>query len=85
MASVITELVSLMREARDGKFKITNRDQDVHLAVERALTRRLGDPGRGLVLDQRAADPEALPDVLLLNRMAQKQGQHLEAVRDELF
>ena len=33
----------------------------------------------------RAADPEALPDVLLLNRMAQEQGQHLEALRDELF
>jgi argininosuccinate lyase len=35
-----------MREARAGTFTITEADQDVHLAVERRLTERLGDLGR---------------------------------------
>ena len=40
------ELVSIMKSARNGAFKITGEDQDVHLAVERALTRKLGSLGK---------------------------------------
>ena len=43
---VIAALVEIMREARAGTFTITEADQDVHLAVERRLTERLGDLGR---------------------------------------
>lgn len=43
---VIVELVRIMRRAGRGAFKITLQDQDVHLAVERELTRRLGALGR---------------------------------------
>ena len=43
---VIATLVGIMRKARRGKFAITEEDQDVHLAVERALTRRLGNAGK---------------------------------------
>jgi argininosuccinate lyase len=43
---VTAELVNIMRRARAGRFRIRIEDQDVHLAVERALTRRLGDLGR---------------------------------------
>ena len=43
---VIAELVRVMRQVRRGAFAISERDQDVHLAVERVLTRRLGDLGR---------------------------------------
>jgi argininosuccinate lyase len=43
---VIAELVAIMRKARAGKFKITAQDQDVHLAVERALSSKLGDAGK---------------------------------------
>ena len=43
---VITELTRIMRRADRGAFAITLQDQDVHLAVERELTRRLGALGR---------------------------------------
>jgi len=43
---IVGELVSIIRKVRRGSFKIGVNDQDVHLAVERILTRKLGDPGR---------------------------------------
>ena len=43
---VIAELVHIITEARTGRFPIRLADQDVHLAVERRLTRRLGDLGK---------------------------------------
>ena len=43
---VVRELVSLMQVARNGKFRITLKDQDVHLALERYLTKALGDLGK---------------------------------------
>jgi len=43
---VILELVRIMRQARRGQFAITLDDQDVHLAVERALTEQLGEAGK---------------------------------------
>ena len=44
--AVTGELVRVMRAAREGRFVITEADQDVHLAVERRLTETLGDLGR---------------------------------------
>lgn len=43
---VIAALVGIIRKARRGKFSITEDDQDVHLAIERALTRKLGVVGK---------------------------------------
>ena len=43
---VVAELVSVLQRAKAGKFKITLEDQDVHLAVERNLTAKLGDLGK---------------------------------------
>jgi argininosuccinate lyase len=43
---VIRELVAIMRLAREDRFPITLADQDVHLAVERTLTEKLGDTGK---------------------------------------
>jgi len=43
---VITALNEIIAEAKQGKFTITEADQDVHLAVERRLTACLGDLGR---------------------------------------
>jgi argininosuccinate lyase len=45
-AAIVAGLLAIMREARAGEFVITLDDQDVHLAVERRLTERLGDLGR---------------------------------------
>jgi argininosuccinate lyase len=44
--AVIRELVAIIRLARAGRFPITLADQDVHLAVERTLTEKLGDTGK---------------------------------------
>ena len=43
---VVAALADIVREARSGAFTITEADQDVHLAVERRLTERLGELGR---------------------------------------
>ncbi len=45
-AGVIRELVAIMRRARAGRFPIRTKDQDVHLAVERSLSTKLGDVGK---------------------------------------
>jgi argininosuccinate lyase len=43
---VISELNAIVALANAGKFKIRLADQDVHLAVERTLTEKLGDLGK---------------------------------------
>ncbi|MEI6563924.1 MAG: argininosuccinate lyase [bacterium] len=44
--SVIRELQAIMQRAASGQFAISMDDQDVHLAVERILTAKLGDLGK---------------------------------------
>lgn len=43
---VIAALKNIMAQSEKGAFKITLADQDVHLAVERTLTLKLGDLGK---------------------------------------
>ncbi len=43
---VVEGLVEIIGLARKGKFRIQLADQDVHLAVERTLTAKLGDLGK---------------------------------------
>jgi argininosuccinate lyase len=45
-AKVRAELGRIARLAAEGKFRIRMDDQDVHMAVERMLTERLGDLGK---------------------------------------
>ena len=44
--AVVRELGAIVKDARAGKFVITEADQDTHLAVERRLTEKLGDIGK---------------------------------------
>ncbi len=44
--AVIAELRGIVAAAAAGQFKISLEDQDVHLAVERRLTEKLGDLGK---------------------------------------
>ena len=46
LKKILKELAALVRLSRQGKFVITLEDQDVHLAVERMLTRKLGALGK---------------------------------------
>ena len=43
---IIDGLIGIMKQVRKGSFRITTADQDVHLAVEKALTRKAGDAGK---------------------------------------
>jgi argininosuccinate lyase len=58
--AVIRELVVIMRKAEDGDFVIGLDDQDVHLAVERILTARLGDLGKKVHTGRSRNDQVAL-------------------------
>lgn len=44
--AIITELAAIIKKARSGDFRIRRADQDVHMAVERVLTEKLGATGR---------------------------------------
>ncbi len=73
-ARVVAELARIMRRARQGLFEITMTDQDVHLAVERILTERLGELGRRVHTgrsrnDQVAVDLRLFAKVQLLSAM----------------
>ena len=43
---VVKELGRIAKLAREGRFVIREDDQDVHMAVERVLTEKLGDLGK---------------------------------------
>ena len=43
---IVKELIAIIRKVRSGSFEIMLADQDVHLAVERNLTEKLGDIGK---------------------------------------
>ena len=45
-AAVLRELAKIRDDARAGTFRITEEDQDCHLAIERTLTEKLGDLGK---------------------------------------
>ncbi len=46
LGRILDELVAIIRKIRANRFEITAADQDVHLAVERMLTARLGALGK---------------------------------------
>ena len=57
---VLTALREIIQLNEEGKFKITERDQDVHMAVERHLTKKLGDAGRKVHTARSRNDQSAL-------------------------
>ena len=61
-----------MRDARKGRFRIEGKDQDVHLAVERVLTGKLGDLGRRVHTARSRNDQVAL-DALRPLRLCMRQ------------
>lgn len=73
--AVIAELRHVLADAAAGTFAITLEDQDVHLAVERRLTEKLGDLGKRVHVcrsrnDQVAVDLRLFAKVRLLEAAA---------------
>lgn len=64
---VIKVLKSVMKLHAAGKFTISDVDQDVHLAIERIVTERLGDVGRRIHTCRSRNDQVAL-DLRLLGK-----------------
>jgi argininosuccinate lyase len=64
---VVAELVKIIRRVRAAKFRITAQDQDVHLAVEKALTKSLGDLGRK-IHTARSRNDQVAVDLRLYSR-----------------
>ncbi len=74
--AVIRELGMILQRARAGKFVISLDDQDVHLAIERMLTARLGELGKKVHTgrsrnDQVAVDLRLFAREQLLGLMAE--------------
>lgn len=65
--AVIAALREILKEIEAGRFTITAADQDVHLALERCLTERLGDLGRK-VHTGRSRNDQVAVDVRLFAR-----------------
>ncbi len=76
--AVVRELAAVLHDARRGRFIITPGDQDVHLAIERRLTRRLGDLGKK-VHTARSRNDQVAVDLRLYGK-AQLLGTLREAV-----
>jgi len=64
---IIEALVDIIKKAAAGTFEITLEDQDVHLAVERNLTAKLGDLGKKIHTGRSRNDQVAL-DLRLFGR-----------------
>ncbi len=84
--AVIKALKEIIEEAKRGEFTITAADQDVHLAVERRLTERLGDLGKK-VHTCRSRNDQVAVDIRLhlrdeLNDLALEVADLAEALLD---
>ena len=78
LKKITGELAAICEEAAAGKFKITLADQDVHLAVERTLTKRLGDLGKK-VHTARSRNDQVAVDLRLFAK------EELLAIADEMI
>lgn len=67
LKQIIAALIDIIKKANAGKFEITLEDQDVHLAVERNLTAKLGDLGKKIHTGRSRNDQVAL-DLRLFGR-----------------
>src|SRR5262249_61508056 len=47
-ARIVAGLKAIEREITAGRFRFDLADEDIHLAIERRLTERIGEPGRKL-------------------------------------
>lgn len=74
--AVLRALAVIVKEVRAGQFSIEVADQDVHLAVEKRLTKRLGDVGKRVHTGRSRNDQVAL-DLRLFAR-----GQLLGAIEE---
>ena len=59
-ARIVAGLKAIEREIASGRFRFDVADEDIHLAIERRLTERIGEPGRKLHTARSRNDQVAL-------------------------
>ena len=59
-ARIVAGLKAIEREIASGRFRFDMSDEDIHLAIERRLTERIGEPGRKLHTARSRNDQVAL-------------------------
>ncbi len=77
-------LSEIYREIRDGHFDFDVADEDIHMAIERALTERIGPAGGRLHTARSRNDQVALDTRMYAKRMARELAEALAAVRATL-
>lgn len=82
---LIAELCRIRGLAKNGKFKITVQDQDVHMAVERALTNKLGAAGKKIHMARSRNDQVALDLRLYGKESLLKIMEDMMSLADGLF
>lgn len=70
-------LETILDEAREGTFRFTDDDEDVHSAVERRLVELVGDVGKKLHTGRSRNDQIAVDERLYLRRAASEQVERL--------
>ena len=77
-------LSEIYREIRDGHFTFDVADEDIHLAIERALTERIGPAGGRLHTARSRNDQVALDTRMYAKRMARELAGALGTLRETL-
>ena len=83
-AAVRKALADVVRLSREGGFTIEESDQDVHMAVERRLTEKLGDLGKKIHTGRSRNDQVAVDVRLHIKDQLNGLGSELAELADQL-
>jgi argininosuccinate lyase len=84
LSSIRTGLAELAAEHADGKWSISLADEDVHTAIERRLTERVGDAGARIHLGRSRNDQVLTALRLYMKDVAEQLATAAEAVATSL-
>ena len=64
---IVSTLKNILQDIEKGKFKFTTADEDIHMAIEKELTKRIGEAG-GKLHSARSRNDQIVLDVRLFLR-----------------
>jgi argininosuccinate lyase len=82
--AIETGLIAILADMEAGRFVFDSADQDVHMAVEAELTRRIGEPGKRLHTARSRNDQVATDTRLHAKRAAGELLEHLARLQEVL-
>ena len=84
-AAIEAGLLGILKDIESGAFEFDIADEDVHMAVEAELTRRIGDAGKRLHTARSRNDQVATDARLYAKRAAVELVEHVAEVRQALI